>query len=559
MSAEGNRLVVLGLDGATFDVLLPLAEKGELPAIKKLMDGGAWGRMRTVIPPGTGPAWSSIVTGLDPSNHGIFDIIVRAEESYNLAFLNGASLRAPTVWDIVGRFGGKVVVVNVPMTYPPRQVNGYLVTGLLTPLGSKRYTYPTELAGEIESLAPSYSIVPRKVYSAGRAGDFLAELREVLENKRVVLRELLGRADWKFAMEVFSETDFLQHALWHVMDEKHPRHDPGEAGRFADEVTGIYRRLDSIIGEVVDGLDENDSVMLVSDHGAGPLYRFIHANNYLIQQGAMKVKDGLASMLKYRLFRAGLTPMNVYRLVSRLRLGRVKMGLRWTSGGYDLLRKFFFSFSDVDWENTRAYALSGGVYGGLFVNLKGREPRGSVEPDDYEKTRDELAALLRSFKDPRTDRPLISEVIKREDIYSGKFLGEAPDLYFLPYVPTVGVFGDFEFSSSRLIEEVSDAISAQHRMEGIFVASGPAVRKGFEVTGLTVLDLAPLMLYLMGLPVPEGIDGRLRKDVLEESALKSRPPEFARMRDLYDEGDRDRDATEDESIRDRLKGLGYIS
>jgi hypothetical protein len=273
----------------------------------------------------------------------------------------------------------------------------------------------------------------------------------------------------------------------------------------------------------------------------------------------MKVKKTFASRLKYLLFRAGLTPMNVYRVVSMMRLGGVKMGLRWTSGGYDLLRRFFFSFADVDWERTVAYALSGGVYGGLFVNLKGREPRGAVEPDDYEKVRDELIDLLGDLKDPRTDRCLIEIVQKREEIYRGRFLGEAPDLYFLPYVPTVGVFGDFEFSSNKVIEEVSDAISAQHRMEGIFVASGPAVKKGQEVSGMTVMDLAPMMLYLMNLPIPSGVDGKLRKDVLDEGLLEKRPPVYARMQDLYDAGDRDRDSVEDESIRDRLKGLGYIS
>lgn len=559
MSAGDNRLLVLGLDGATFDILLPLAEQGRLPAIKNLMDAGAWGRMRTVIPPGTGPAWSSIVTGLDPSNHGIFDIIVRAPGSYNLAFLNGESLRAPAVWDIVGKLGGRAVVLNVPMTYPPREVNGYLVTGLLTPLGSRRYTYPPELADEIESAAPSYRIVPDQVYSSGRAGDFLKGLREILEAKRTVLLHLLRRTDWKFAMEVFSETDFLQHALWHVMDETHPRHDRGEAGRFADEIMDIYSRIDSIVGEVVDTLREDDSVMLVSDHGAGPLHRFLHANNYLIQAGAMKVRQRPASRLKFMLFKAGLTPMNAYRMVSRLRFGKVKMGLRWTSGGYGLLRRFFFSFSDVDWRRTTAYALSGGVYGGLFVNLKGREPCGAVEPRDYEKTRDDLSELMLRLTDPRTGARLIEKVVKREEIYSGRYVDEAPDLYFLPCVPTVGVFGDFEFSSNRLIEDVSDAISAQHRMEGVFIARGAAVRRRANVSGVTVLDLVPLMLYLMHLPIPAGIDGELKGEVLDVECLKKRPPVYARMRDLYDIGRRDRDSSEDESIRDRLKGLGYIS
>lgn len=559
MIAGDNRLLVMGLDGATFDILLPLAKKGNLPAIKSLMDAGASGRLRTVIPPGTGPAWSSIVTGLDPSNHGIFDIIVRAADSYDLAFLNGESLRAPAVWDIVGKLGGTVVVLNVPMTYPPREVNGYLVTGLLTPLGSKRYTYPPGLAGEIESATPSYRIVPDQVYSSGRAGDFLKGLRQTLRAKRTVLMDLLGRTDWKFAMQVFSETDFLQHALWHLMDETHPRHDRVEARRFANEISDIYSCIDSIIGEVVSALGENDSVMIVSDHGAGPLHRFIHANNYLIQEGAMKVRRRTASRLKFMLFKAGLTPINAYRLISRLHLGRVKMGLRWTSGGYALLRKFFFSFSDVDWERTAAYALSGGVYGGLFVNLRGREPCGVVEPGDYEKTRGALSDLMLGLTDPRTGVRLIEKVVRREEIYGGRYVDEAPDLYFLPYTPTVGVFGDFEFSSNRVIEDVSDAISAQHRMDGVFIAHGAGVKHGADVTDMTVLDLVPLMLYLMHLPIPDGIDGKLKRDVLVPECLKERPPEYAKMGDLYELGRRDRDSTDDESIRDRLKGLGYIS
>jgi predicted AlkP superfamily phosphohydrolase/phosphomutase len=559
VSAGTGRLLVLGLDGATFDILQPMAEKGELPAIKRLMNGGAWGRLRTVIPPGTGPAWSSIVTGLDPSNHGIFDIIVRAADSYRLAFLNGASLRAPTVWDIAGKFGREVIVLNVPMTFPPREINGLLVTGLLTPVGSRRYTYPRELAGEIASIAPSYRIVPGQVYSSGRAGDFLEELREVLESKRAVLLALLRRPDWKFAMEVFSETDFLQHALWHVMDKEHPRHDPAEAARFGDEVAGIYRRLDAIIGEAVDVLGEGDSVMLVSDHGAGPLHSFMHANNYLLREGMMRVRGSPASRLKYLLFKAGLTPLNVYRVISKLRFGRVKMGMRWTSGGYDLLRRFFFSFSDVDWKRTRAYALSGGVYGGVFINLRGREPDGAVEPGDYEKTRNEIKEVLLNLKHPETGAPLVEKVLGREEIYKGKFLHEAPDLYFLPSSPTIGVFGDFEFSSNEVLEGVSDAISAQHRMDGIFVAKGPALKKGIEVGDMTVLDLAPLMLYLMKLPIPYDMDGKLKGGPLDREFLDKRPPEYAELRDLYDLTRTGRDSTSDESIRDRLKGLGYIS
>ena len=553
-----HKVIVIGLDGGTFDILTPLMEKGRLPNLRRLISEGVSGRLRTVIPPGTGPAWSSIVTGLDPSNHGVFDLIVRAPDSYNLAFLNAASLRAPTLWDLVGAAGGKSIVLNVPMTYPPRALEGLMVSGLLTPPSSRDSAYPADLMDTILEIEPSYKIVPTQTYAPGRLGPFLEDMERVFEAKCRVFNSLLSRVGWQFAMQVFNETDFLQHALWHVMDPLHPRHRPEESERFLGRIHDFYSRIDAFLGDLRRSFPDVPIVVL-SDHGHGPLYRFIHANNLLLKSGLMRVRKDIRSRVKHILFRAGMTPLNVYRLGNKLGLGRLRMGLRWTTKGYEMLRRLFFSFSDIDWQRSSAYAISGGVFGGVFVNLKGREPDGAVTRDGYESVRTRLGQILLALRDPDTGGPMVKEVLKREDVYAGRFTAEAPDLFFLPHDPTIAVFGDFEFSSNRIIEPASEAISAQHRMEGIFIAGGGSLREGTEIEDISVLDVAPLLLYLMDLPIPEGLDGRLRQEILETREVQGRPPLYRDLHLLYEGFRGERRSMEDEDVKQRLKGLGYIS
>lgn len=554
-----RKAIVIGLDGGTLDLLGPMVEKGHLPGLRALMEGGVCGRLATVIPPGTGPAWSTIITGLDPSNHGIADLIVRADKSYDLAFLNAASLRAPAIWDMVGDRGGRVLVLNVPMTYPPREVNGYQVTGLMTPLGAEEWTYPRDFADTIRGIDPSYCAVPTDAFVPGGEGAYLEAMTELVKSKARVLKGLLKTLDCSFVMQVFSETDFLQHALWHVIDPSHSRYRPREAEVYRDRILGFYKAVDDLIADVARTADDQTAIIILSDHGAGPLEEFIHANNLLLDKGLLRIKRDGRSRLKRLLFRAGFTPLNVYRFGAALRLGRVRMGLRWTSRGYQLLRRFFFSFSDIDWVNSTAYAISGGVYGGIFLNLKGREPMGSVPQGEYARVRDRLKEMLLSLRHPRTGAPLIKQVLAREEIYGGRFLGELPDLYFLPSEPVQAVFGDFEFSSNRMVEPASKAISAQHRMDGIFMAAGPGLKRGAEVKGLTVADVVPLVLYLMDLPIPRGLDGKLNTDVLDEQELARRPPLYCEPGAPSGLAGKRRQVTDDEGIKQRLKGLGYIS
>jgi predicted AlkP superfamily phosphohydrolase/phosphomutase len=224
-----------------------------------------------------------------------------------------------------------------------------------------------------------------------------------------------------------------------------------------------------------------------------------------------------------------------------------------------MLSRLFFSFADIDWPLSQGYAISGGVYGAVFVNLEGREPEGAVGKDRYEETRRRLAEVLEEVRHPLDGGKLVAEVLKREDVYKGKFTPEAPDLFFRPRDAGIGVFGDFEFSSNRVLEPASEAISAQHRMDGIFIAAGKDLRAGIEVEGLRVVDVAPLLLYLMGLGIPEGLDGKLSGEVIDEHTLQERPPSYFRPEEVLGTHTGDRQTMEDESIKERLKGLGYIS
>ncbi len=553
-----KKAIVIGLDGATFDLLRPLSEKGYLPNIARMMQDGTWGHLRTVIPPGTGPAWSSIVTGLDPSNHGVFDFIVRAKDSYDLAFLNGRALKVPTIWDLVGSLGGKVLVLNVPMTYPPRAVKGLLVSGLLTPPQAIECSYPRELYSEILRINPNYKIVPTETAGPGKIDAFLDDLSKVVEAKIAVLKNLMRRDDWSFVMQVFNETDFLQHALWHVIDPNHPRHTAEDFERYGERIYSIYSRLDELIGDLRKEASRDTTLIIVSDHGHGPLTEFLHANNLLLHLGVMRIKRSIFSRLKYAAFRAGLTPLRVFRIAELLGLGKRRMKIRWTSKGYNLLKKMFFSFSDIDWKRTTAYAISGGVYGGIFLNLRGREPNGIVPKAEYDRAREELEAMLLNFIRPDGRGKIISKVLKREEIYHGRFLERAPDIYFQPVEQTIAVFGDFEFSSNRICEPAAAAISAQHRMEGVFIACGEGVQRGHRIEEMRVIDVTPLILYCLGIPIPRGLDGDVRGDVFETGFFQKHPPSYVESRDVY--GDlADFEADKDEDIKHRLKGLGYIS
>jgi predicted AlkP superfamily phosphohydrolase/phosphomutase len=307
-----------------------------------------------------------------------------------------------------------------------------------------------------------------------------------------------------------------------------------------------------LIARLIEKLDADTTILLMSDHGHGPVRNFLYVNNYLARLGYLRFKPGISTRLKQLAFRLGLTPRTVYKMLLTVGLGKLRRTLDKRRGGRGLLKRFFLSFGDVDWPRTRAYSI--GYIGEVHINLRGREPQGTVEPgEEYERTRDEVINRLRELKLP-DGAPLVEHIWKKEEIYSGTHLAEAPDILFLPRNLETIAFGDFEFGSNKVVEP-SYGVSSSHRMNGIFVASGTSVKRAGEFRGARLVDLAPTILHLLGLPVPTDMDGR----VLSEAIADARAVEYGGSSEGRAQTTEGYSEEEEQQVIERLQDLGYIS
>jgi predicted AlkP superfamily phosphohydrolase/phosphomutase len=551
---------VVGLDGATFDLLRPWADQGQLPTIKRLMKEGAWGELRSTIPPMTAPAWTSFATGKNPGKHGLYDWIYRHRDSYQVSPVTAEQIGEPTIWSLLSEAGRRVCVINVPMTYPPRPVNGLLVSGMPAPSTTVPITYPKTLLTEIERATGEYLLYPDpgQAYSDAGVDAFLQRLYDTTERRLQVLNLLRAREDWNFLMLVLNGTDAVQHAMWKYMSPDHPLHNPARAGKYGSAILDYYRYVDRALGQIVDSLDQETVLAIMSDHGFGPFHAFIHVNNWLRQQGWLKLKHTPLTMLKAVMFHLGFSPMRIYDVLMRLGLGRLKREVV-RGKGQGLLKTLFLSFNEVDWSKTQAYSL--GNVGQIFVNVRDREPQGVVAPGaEYEALRDEIIARLEELRNPQTGELAVEEIYRREEIYSGLALDRAADILFLPTRMEYFGFGEYEFGSNQVIEAMQRGISGTHRMNGVLVLYGEPIKPDTLMKGASLVDLAPTLLHLMGEPVPTDMDGRVLTDVLQPplaapTSIQYVTPGDGGRAQLDDEELCEKDR---EAIFERLRSLGYV-
>jgi predicted AlkP superfamily phosphohydrolase/phosphomutase len=503
------------------------------------------------------------MTGVNPGQHGIIDFVQRRAGSYAIAPVNGSHRRARSLWDIAGAAGRQVGAINVPLTYPPEPVNGFMVSGMLTPSEAsapgQTYTWPPELAGELDRAVDGYRIHMKPSYARGNIGEFLDDL-EVLTRKQVAAtRHLMRDHPWDLLTVVYRGPDGVQHAACHASDPAHPLYTPQHGQRYGRAILDVYRQVDGHLAELMELLDEDTTLVLMSDHGYGPLHEFIYVNNWLMRWGLMRVRRAPLSRLRWLAFRLGLSPVEVYDVLLRLGLGSLKGAV--TKGkNRGLLAGFFLSFADVDWSRTTAYAVGNG--GQVFVNLRGREPQGIVEPGAaYERVVAEIVDRLQGMADPRTGERIELDIYRRDELYAGEHVDLMPDVVFMPRDLRRMPFGEYEFGSNKLVGP-SWSISGTHRMNGVVMFWGPGVRPGQELHGARIIDLAPTLLALLDVEIPGYVDGRVRDGAFQAGALAPRwgaaegggvggervPP---RARVLLSE-------EEEAEIADRLRGLGYV-
>lgn len=457
--SDRSRVLVVGLDCATpdlvFDRFLP-----ELPALRDLAARGVWGRLESTIPPITVPAWAAMMTGKDPGELGFYGFRNRTDYSYEgLTTVTSGSLREPAVWDLLSRRDRPSIVLGVPPAYPAKPIIGCSVSCFLTPPGAtKPATHPPELLGDLETRFGRYHFDVDDFRTEDKAR-LLRDIHEMTKQRFSVFRHLLRTRPWDFAMGIDMGPDRLHHGFWKFFDPQHRKHEPGHP--LGAAIPEYYRLADAEIGELLRQVGDETVVLVMSDHGAKRMDGGICINEWLMREGLLT----LASPVR------GITP---------------------------------FAKAPIDWSRTVAWG-EGGYYSRIFLNVKGREPRGVIAPGDYETVRDDLAGRLEAMTD-EAGRVLGTTVYKPERIYR-EVRGIAPDLIVLfgdLHWRSVGTFGH---GTVWVYENDTGPDDANHAMHGLYILAGP----GVEARGRRDArwnQIAPTLCRLLDLTPPDGVEGR---------------------------------------------------
>ena len=560
------RLLIVGLDAATFDLISPWIGEGKLPNLAALMKDGAWGRLASILPPITPPAWTSFMTGKNPGKHGIFHFLEARAGTYELTYLNAASRRAKTIWRMLSDAGYTVGTMNIPFTYPPEHLNGFQISGMDTPSEKSPFIYPPELRSELVSLLGRFQLDVRYLgymSTDPRREQVLAEMDKLDHQWLSASLYLMEKHPADVMMFTFMSIDTVQHHFWQYMDPTHHLHNPAAVERFGDAVLRVYQRLDDAVGQMLQKTSSDTSVLVVSDHGGGPTSdRVVYLNRYLAQLGLLHYRKDERSALNK------LTQKVVrgsYTLLRSTLSSRQKSFLART---LPRLRKSFesavTSFNQIDWTRTRAYCSASSP--SIWINLRGVKPRGIVEQSEYEPLLKLISDKLKELKDPRTDEPVIKRVLRREEIFHGPYANEAADLILdwweTSHFSTSPSFPENTLDPAVEIRERRPSTESEwggtHRRDGILIAHGKSFKKGAEIQGARLIDMAPTILYLMGQPVPEDMDGRVLEELFEPAFIAANPVQVGGSEGL--KGGQGAQYSDEEAaiVEERLKALGYI-
>lgn len=516
MKRRKHKVLVIGFDGATFELLDPWIKDGQLPILAQLIDRGVHTNLKSVLSMRTAPSWSSIVTGKNPGKHGIFDFTTRKKNEYGFMLLNASFRKSKDIWQIISEYGRKVVVVNVPFTYPPREVNGCIISGLLTPPSAHKWIYPQSLAQELSKKIGKFDVHLSKAYIEGKEQEFLEEIHRITDKIAATTFYLMREIKWDFFMVVFYETDIVQHRFWKYLDPNHPHYIDSKARCIRPLVIEFYKKLDALVGQMISMGGPHTSTMILSDHGFGPNCKRVYLNRLLINMRLMKIKNNYKTFFKRTFFELGINPNILYKYLLRINFPKLQNLIGKADREKVPFSPLFLSLKDVDWPNTKAFAPPG--QGGIFINLKGREPCGTIEPGHaYEEIREEIIGKLSLLEDPVTGSRIFEKVLKKEQVYSGEFVNNAPDIVLLPH-RTFSIFPQAWFGSKSWIGEPVN-LSGRHDIDGILIMYGSPFKKGKTIHRAYLYDIAPTILYLLGMPIPSDLDGEVLIQAFDEDFL----------------------------------------
>lgn len=549
------RHLVIGLDGADVDVIEALGP-AQLPSIFGLMARGAWARLESVKPPATLPNWTTFLTGVDPGRHGVFDFTSR--RGYGVAFTAGTIREAPTVAARLDRMGKRCALVGFPATWPPEPLErGVFVSGWDSPVAfeaDRSFVHPPSLHDEMTARFGPSRFDDVDEFDAERPGwheRLPAQLAARIARKVELASWLLDRERWDLFAFYFGESDTAAHHLWAFHDPGSPRHRPGHE----DALAQVYEALDAAVGALVARAGDAVEVTLVSDHGSGGASdRVLYLNRALEEAGLLRFhRASLAAPLVGRAKDLALTA-----LPGRARQALFSVAGRALPGWVESRARF----GAIDFPRTRAFSDELNYFPAVWLNLRGRDPDGTVDPRDVEIVRRDVQAALGALRDPWTGARAVREVIPREALYDGPHVERAPDLIVELELSDAGSYNVMPSASAppgtgpwrKLAPEEhlgrkGRSLPGSHRERGLFVAAGPSVRAAGEIRA-RMPDATATLLARMGVaPAPE-MSGRVLREALSRRSTgrESLPDAEAPSAGRGDES----------ALERRLRALGYL-
>jgi predicted AlkP superfamily phosphohydrolase/phosphomutase len=564
-------LLLIGWDGAAPELLERFARAGKLPNVARLMQAGGFRPLRSTIPPVTACAWSSFLTGKNPGKHGLFDFVTPHPGSYKFDYTHGGYRkdRDGDLLSLLNRAGLRVGCVNVPMTYPPRAIDGFLVSGLDAPDESSGIAHPADVFAQAQAEVGAYRIDNRHLGSMKTDADrrrVLDEFKQIETRRTDIALAMLRREPIDVLIIVYAATDQVQHHFWHLMDPEtcaFPGTDGRAVAQFQHAIEEVYTHCDAELGRLL-GLFPDANLMLISDHGAGPVCGpQVRLNNALADAGLLTwarpkggfLTDAVAGL--DRILRRTLSAEQKAKLARLLPAGRTRIEA--------------LGLPAIDWQRTVAFAYEGFTLSPcIWINRRSRFPEGIVDGEaDYDRVCQRVAEALTKLTDPRTGTSVIPRVFRAREVYQGAYVAAAPDLILNWWDAQTFTIAKShpKFAGQPTVFYPSNAactgqdITGIHRREGVLVTGGPQMATlGPQPDAADLIDIAPTTLALLGLDVPADMDGRVLTDMIRAAVHTSRtspasraseaPPSAAEAQ-AYSE-------REEERIAQRLSDLGYM-
>lgn len=534
---------LIALDGASPALVNKWIDEGELENLEKIRNQGLSGNLESTFPPLTGPAWSSFHTGVNPGKHGIYTWL-DLKDSYKGKVINRKSIKTRSVWSQISSSGGKVGLLSVPVTYPPEEVNGFVVPGFLTPSGANQRSYPKSLEKELYEEVPDYKYLPEPFMRGKDPKNWVSNLNKAVRDRgkatRYLYREYFDNEDEETMMVHFFATDQVQHFLWdEVTDDWDPRLE-------------VFKEVDREIGKLLEFAPDDSAFIILSDHGFGPLTHTFNINTWLESEGYLELGKSPGTRIRKGLAKLGFTEQNtqpigeiIYPIAKKLNI--VDNPITGLSTN-DAINALFLSAQDINWNRTAAYSRS--HIGHIRLNFSDREDAGIISKDDYHDLRREIMERLRKIKVPGSSKKLAEWVKPKEDLYSGPYIEGAPDILFNPlegsscHGSIVG-YGAIMFFNSNVFS--GKLHPGHHRRDGILMAYGKGIEKAER--DASIMDLAPTILNLNGFEIPEQMDG----EVIGE--ISPAEPEYYEPENFYGDST---GAEKNEEIEERMESLGYL-